>query len=208
MGYGIGVELIDVGKSFHYKQLFSGINAVVKPGTCLAITGCNGSGKSTLLKLIAGLVRPTAGMVRTLDNGKVLSGEERAACMGMVSPEIVFYSAMTGVENVSFYVRSRGSACSAGDAEYWCRQFGLDSYRHNLVQTYSTGMRQRLKFAVAAAVRPRLWLMDEPSSNLDNEGKSLIRRTIAAALAENNTVIIATNEPWEAEYASQKILLS
>lgn len=201
------VNLVNVGKKYGDKQLFRGVNKIIEPGHCLAITGPNGSGKSTLLKMIAGLSQPSSGVIRITCGYCTLNQEESKGYMGMVSPEIQLYSAMTGIENIVFLARCRGVECSPAFAHEACITVGLEDYGDTLLSTYSTGMKQRLKFAIMLAVKPALWLLDEPSSNLDAGGKRLVETMISKALKRMATVIIATNEWWESEYASKKISL-
>ena len=208
MYHSISVNLLNVSKKIGAIVLFERLNLLLNSGQCLAITGANGSGKSTLLKMIAGLVHPTTGAIQVLGDGRKLDIEDRIACVGLVSPEIAFYVDMTGVENILFLTRVRGLKCSLEQVAEFCEFVGLTIYKDNLVHTYSTGMRQRLKFAVILAVQPLLWLLDEPSSNLDAGGKILVSKMINRALAGQKTVIIATNEPWEVEYADYKIELT
>ncbi len=207
MDKNLSVQLLDVRKKIGTRVLFEKLNIVVNPGECLAITGPNGSGKSTLLKIIAGLGQPTTGAVQVWYNGKQLDLEERRACLGLISPEIILYTDLTGSENILFFTRLRGLRCSQDQIEEYCKTVGLAIYKDQLVHTYSTGMRQRLKFALMLAMQPVLWLLDEPSSNLDADGKMLVAQIISNGLAQKATVIIATNEPWEAEYADCKIEL-
>lgn len=204
----VSVKLVNVGKKIGNKVLFEGLSIVVNSGQCLAITGPNGSGKSTLLKMIAGLVRGSTGTIQVLGDQRPLDIEERMACLGLASPEIIFYIEMTGSENILFFTQARGLTCRIEDAQEYCRVVGLGDHKDRLVYTYSTGMRQRLKFALMLAIKPRLWLLDEPSSNLDADGKSLVDKIIIDVLAEGATVIIATNEPWEEQHARYKIELA
>lgn len=196
----------DVGKRFGAKQLFAHVSAQVSGGQCLAVTGCNGSGKSTLLKIIAGLVRPSSGqIVFALDDGAVVA--ERMAYTGMVAPDVAMYAALTGIENIRFWTKLRGGLCSHAEAVSFCRQVGLGDAGNELAANYSTGMRQRLKLAVLQAVNPPVWLLDEPSSNLDAAGKGLVNRLIAAALSQNTLVVLATNEVEEAAYGTCSLTL-
>lgn len=204
----ISVNLLNVSKKMGARVLFERLDVLVNSGQCLAVTGANGSGKSTLLKMIAGLVHPTTGTIHVLGGGRQLDAEERIACVGLVSPEIVFYAEMTGVENILFLTRVRGLQYSLEQVGEFCQSVGLAVYKDHLVHTYSTGMRQRLKFALMLATQPLLWLLDEPSSNLDADGKILVSNMIGNALAGQKTVIIATNELWEVEHADYKIALS
>lgn len=202
----IKVVLDNVGKRFGDRSLFSRISAEIVGGHCLVVTGRNGSGKSTLLKIIAGLIRPSTGQVQfTLDNNTVIP-KERTAYAGLVSPDMAMYKTLTGIENIIFWTMVCGIACSKSRAEELCNQVGLGGAGSEQVFTYSTGMRQRLKFAVIQAVNPPVWLLDEPSTNLDERGKSMVKALITDAV-KMNAVIIATNEAEEARYATSKIEL-
>ena len=202
----IQIVVDNIGKRFGERLLFSNVFAEIAGGQCLTITGCNGSGKSTFLKIIAGLVRPTAGQVKlVLDNSPC--PKERIHYMGLVSPEMSMYAALTGVENIIFWTKMRGVACSKAEAENLCHQMGLGKFGCDLVATYSTGMRQRLKLAVIKAVNPPIWLLDEPSSNLDDSGRELVKELIFAAVGQQAAVILATNESEEALYGKSTVTL-
>lgn len=207
MRSAVNVELIDIKKRFGSKVLFSGLNCSIQPGDCLEISGKNGSGKSTLLKIIAGLSRPNAGMVQICLNGMEVAEPDRNRLIGMVSPEVIMYNELTGIENIRFFTQIRGLAVPDGAIDQCCEMVGLSHYRHNLTKVYSTGMKQRLKLAVILAIQPALWLLDEPASNLDAEGRTVLAETIRFALGYGATVVIASNETWEAPYAKQKITL-
>ncbi|WP_425059904.1 Linearmycin resistance ATP-binding protein LnrL [Sporomusa carbonis] len=202
----IRIVIDNIGKSFGERLLFSNISAEVASRQCLAVTGCNGSGKSTLLKIIAGLVRPSTGRIGfTLDN--TFSPKERINYTGFVSPDVAMYAALTGIENIIFWTKVRGVACSKSESEKLCCQVGLGRAGGDPVSTYSTGMRQRLKLAVIKAMNPPVWLLDEPSSNLDVSGRTIVKELIADAVGQNACVILATNEVEEALYANSKIEL-
>jgi len=207
MDLSMSVELVNLGKKYNHKGLFQGINAVIKAGQCLGITGSNGSGKTTLLKLIAGIEQPSEGYVYMKGNRGDLRREERVGSIGMVSPQIAFYDAMTGIENIMFFCSCSLRRCSIKDAQEGCMRVGLDGYSDDLVSTYSTGMKQRLKLAIMLVFQPTLWLLDEPSSNLDAVGKKIVGNSIKSALQDGATVIVATNECWELGYASEHIIL-
>lgn len=204
---GIEVELVNVSKKYGRRQLFVTINQQICSGDCTVVMGPNGSGKSTLLKIIAGLIRPSSGIVNVHNHGHEVAVDNRRGCFGLISPELVLYNAMTGYENLQFLVRARGIELSAERLQSCLENVGLGGRQQELLSTYSTGMRQRLKFAILDALRPPIWLLDEPSSNLDEEGKKFVKQLIKDALAQQVAVIIATNEREEANYAGQKIAL-
>lgn len=202
------VELIHVSKQYGCRQLFADINQLICPGECFGVTGPNGSGKSTLIKVIAGLLRPSAGMVSVRMDGKEVAVDQRMSCFGLISPELMFYNAMSGYENLQFLVRTRGLVLSDGQLQNCLNTVGLNERQHERISTYSTGMRQRLKFALLEALRPPVWLLDEPSANLDEEGKKLVKRLVDKALAQQAAVVIATNDLEEVRDAGQKIALA
>jgi len=201
------VELTGITKKYGRRQLFSNITQRIGSGECLAVTGRNGSGKSTLLKIIAGVTRPSAGTVKVYIDGREIAAHERIACFGMVSPEISLYSAMTGYENLQFIAKACGVKITSERALECFHTVGLTGRCDDMVSTYSTGMRQRLKFAILAALNPPVWLLDEPSSNLDEGGKKIVAKLVTDALSQQAAVFIATNESEEADYAGQKIAL-
>lgn len=208
MYQGVTVNLVNVSKKMGDRVLFENLTILVQPGQCVSITGANGSGKSTLLKMIAGLQRGTTGAIEVFGGQRLLDAEERLASLGLVSPEIMFYGEMTGWENISFFTKARGIKRSMEEIKDYCQFVGLRAQQKQLVNTYSTGMRQRLKFALLLALKPMLWLLDEPSSNLDADGKALVGKMIENALSDGVTVFIATNESWEAAYANYNIQLA
>lgn len=204
----VTVNLVNVSKKMGDRMLFENLTVSVQAGQCVSITGANGSGKSTLLKMIAGLLRGTTGAIEVFGGQRLLDAEERLASLGLVSPEIMFYGEMTGWENLLFFTRARGIKHSMEEIKGYCQFVGLRAQQEQLVNTYSTGMRQRLKFALLLALKPRLWLLDEPSSNLDADGKALVGKMIENALSDGVTVFIATNESWEVAYANYNIQLA
>ena len=206
----IQIVVENVGKHFGGRWLFEHISAGISAGQCLAITGHNGSGKSTLLKIVAGLIRPSQGRVQFFCNssGRELDLNERLGCIGLVAPDMTMYTALTGIENILFWTKVRGIVCSPDEATAFCQQTGLArSVARQQVQTYSTGMRQRLKLAVLIAINPAVWLLDEPSTNLDKDGKALVGEMVTAAVRRKAVVLLATNEPEEAGYASTTVEL-
>ena len=202
------VQLLALGKFFGSRQLFAGINTAVSSGECLSIVGPNGSGKSTLLKIIAGLIRPSSGCVEITANGNMLDAQQRITVVGLVSPEIIFYHPLSAYENIRFFLNAQARELPPAIIREHLDHVGLKSQAAKPVAFFSTGMKQRLKFALLLALDPPLLLLDEPASNLDTNGKQKVAAFISAALAAKKTIIIASNESWETEYGTQTIILS
>jgi len=171
--------------AFGRRLLFTGVNAEVAPGRCLAVTGANGAGKSTLLRIIAGLLRPEAGSV-TFDGAR-----------GYAAPDVQAYAELTGLENLAFFARLRG--LPDADLAGLLARVGLPRARgRDLVGAYSSGMRQRLKLAVSLLGDPPLLLWDEPTATLDAAGRSLADAILDRHRAAGGVAVVATNDAAEA----------
>jgi heme exporter protein A len=169
----------------------------VATGQVLVITGRNGSGKSTLLRLIAGLSRPNSGTVELLNGSEPLNEAARRRLTGYLAPDLSPYEELTPTENLEVMARIRGHS---GDARALATDLldsvGLRVNRSIPAGKLSTGQRQRVKMALALLSSPRLLLLDEPGSNLDQEGRAAVERFVHEA-KERGPVVIATNDPEE-----------
>lgn len=168
------------------------------------VTGPNGSGKSTLIKTICGFIRPTKGTINLRLNGADLTRLELRPHIGLVSPDLVLYDELTAVENLAFFSGVAGNEIGRDDLLKKISEVGLAGRGDDLVGSYSSGMKQRLKYCLALLGEPGLLLLDEPTANLDDAGKSLVDSII-----KNNKgiTVIATNEKTELDYGDEIIRL-
>jgi len=195
----VRIELQKVGKRYGRLRVFRDVAAEVRSGQVLVIAGRNGSGKSTLLRIVAGLARPTTGQVLFYQEEHLLDAEERRRLAGLVAVDVSLYGELTAWENLSFFARVRGLRLAPEEAERLLAEVGLAGRGEDLVQTYSSGMRQRLKYACTLLHHPPFLLLDEPGSNLDEAGRTLVERIIAHQRTIG-LVVLATNEPREVAY--------
>jgi len=179
--------------------------ALQAPGV-VAVTGPNGSGKSTLLRLLAGLLRPTAGRSVVTLAGRVVPPAERRSVLGFASPGLAFYEELSCLENLAFAAEARGLRDPAAPALAALERTGLGARARDRVAALSSGMTQRLRLAFALLLKPPLLLLDEPSSHLDDEGRALLERIVDEE-ARTGLVVIATNESREWGLAAQRIEL-
>jgi len=193
-----------LAKSYPGRPVFKDINAAVEAGRILIVTGPNGSGKSTLLRIICGFIRPTRGGAVLIINGKELQNLEIRPYVGLVSPDIVLYDELTALENLSFFSRVAGIRFTLAEFEDRLEQVGLVKRGNDKVGSYSSGMKQRLKYCLALLRNPELLLLDEPTSNLDDSGKALADKIIKS---HKGILVIATNEKSELDYGDQIIRL-
>jgi len=202
----VRLELQKVSKRYARLRVFRDMGAAVRSGQVLVIAGRNGSGKSTLLRIVAGLTRPTSGQVLFYQDDRVLSPEERRRLIGLVAVDVAMYGELTAWENLSFFARVRGLHLGPEEGERLLDEVGLAGRGDDLVQTYSSGMRQRLKYACALLHQPPFLLLDEPGANLDEAGRAIVER-ILLRQRERGLVVLATNEPREVAYGDMVLRL-
>jgi heme exporter protein A len=200
------LQIHDLGKRFGRRVIFDNISAEVGQGETLVVTGPNGSGKSTFLSLIAGLLRPTRGEVRFYSGERFLSPEEHRRSLGLVAPDLVMYPELTARENLDLLGRLRGQRHNTSELASLLARVGLAGRENDLVNEYSSGMRQRLKYAFALLSEPRLLLLDEPTANLDAAG-AVIVESIIAEQRERGVLVLATNEAAETRHADYLLAL-
>ncbi len=206
MGPMISLEAKNLGKWFGHRKVFEGIRFRLEGRESLVIRGRNGSGKTTLLKVLSGLLRPTTGQTVISHDGKELSPDQRRNLLGMVMPDLELYGELTAFENLLYLSRIRGTRPEKETIRDKIKRVGLEGRGDDPVSSFSSGMKQRLKYAFALLNDPRILFLDEPTAYLDEEGASLVHQIIGFH-REKNLVIIATNEQSDLRYADQEIHL-
>lgn len=198
-GERIRLRIDQVGKTYGARSVLRSVSAELGCGDVLLVTGRNGAGKSTLLRIIAGLLRPSQGAVELWSDGVLLTVEQRRNVLGFVGPDIHVYRELTAREHVDLLSRLRGlPASAAGEPTVWER-VGLAGREDEPVAGFSSGMIQRLRYALALLHQPSLLLLDEPTTNLDAPGIALVDAIIRDA-ARDGIVVIATNDPRDFVY--------
>lgn len=195
----VRLELQDLSKRYGRRWVFRKISAAVGSGQVMVVVGPNGSGKSTLLRIIAGLTRPTRGQVTLRADERHLSPQERRRQTGLVAVDVALYGELTALENLTFLARVRSLTPSSSRFEALLDQVGLTGRGPDLVRTYSSGMRQRLKYAAVLLHQPAMLLLDEPGSNLDEAGMTIVQELITQQRRQG-LVVLATNDPREVGY--------
>jgi len=184
--------------------LFRRMSFAVEGGESLAITGANGSGKSTLLRILAGVLTPRAGRVELSSEGTPIPDGGRPLHVGLVAPYLSAYDDLTARENIAFLARARGLSPD-GRADRLLERVGLGDRKDDLVRTFSSGMKQRVKYAAAMLAEPAVLLLDEPSANLDVAGIEMVEDAMQWQLDAGRILIVATNVAAEAAACDRRL---
>lgn len=203
----IVVTFSGLGKRFGSRTVLKGLSGELRPRRAVAITGPNGSGKSTLLNLLAGVMRPSSGSVSYLCADSPVPRQRWHALLGVAAPDMAVYEELSALENLRFFARLRGLGRSDGELERLLVELGLAARDvRRPVATFSSGMKQRVKLAQALVHEPAVLLLDEPSSNLDEEGHATIS-ALVERLRGRAALAIATNDPREMVWGDERIHL-
>jgi heme exporter protein A len=161
-----------------------------------ALLGPNGAGKSTLLGVLATLVRPSAGEVRYGRHTAAELGDALRGRIGVLGHDLFLYAELTAYENLEFFGRLYGVRNLRDEVERALASARLDQRSSDLVATFSRGMRQRLALERALLHRPRLLLLDEPFTGLDDESASLLGERLRQ-LANGGTIVVMATHDFE-----------
>jgi heme exporter protein A len=191
------VTFTEVTRNFGRRRALNKVSLTCRAGQLLALLGPNGAGKSTLLSVAATLLRPSS--------GDVLYGEHRAAAagaslrgrIGLLAHDLFLYPELSAAENLLFFARLHGVADPADRVEEALRRAGLADRRADPVSGFSRGMRQRLAIERALLHSPRLVLLDEPFTGLDDAGV-LQTRARLGAVREAGAIVLVTTHDLEA----------
>lgn len=183
-----------LGKKYDKRWIFRNLAFSLEPGDCLVVTGRNGAGKSTLLKVLSGLERPTLGAV-AIDVGDYRTGLSYCAL------DQATFANLTVLEHLSLAAEVRGIHA---DHEALIARTGLIEHRDVQAQHLSSGLRSRLKIALAIQSEPKLLLWDEPGVALDGAGKALIEQVVGEQL-RRGVLVIATNDADERRFGTHAL---
>lgn len=202
----ITVVIDGVSRRFGERTALRKVSAAARPGRLLLVTGRNGSGKSTLLKIAAGLLRPSTGAVVYNDGADDGSPELFSDRIGFVSPELSLYDELSALDNLTFFGGLKGVRDAALKGEALLERVGLLDRADDPLSSFSSGMKQRMKFCFSLINDPDVWILDEPTANLDDAGKELVYSLIED-MRKKSALIIATNEKEEVRLGDEVIEL-
>jgi heme exporter protein A len=200
----------NVEKRFTQRAAFHPVSFEASPGEIIAITGQNGAGKTTLLKIVANVLSPTKGSCVWKYDDKKLDYDGIRTIIGYVGPYLELYDELTAIEHVQFVADLKGIEHSHDSALELLTGFGLDpavSKSDRRLRAYSSGMKQRVRIAMAFACQPKGLLLDEPTSTLDDTGTQLVLDAAQRAAANGAIVFIATNDERERAIAQREIVI-
>ncbi|MCL5992005.1 MAG: ABC transporter ATP-binding protein [Bacteroidetes bacterium] len=185
----------NISKAFsRNKTIISNINLELAAGKIIGVAGPNGSGKTTFLKILCGILKPTSGKVELKVDGGLIKNENYFQHFGYVAPYLNLYDEFTPIEHIKIMSGLTGTSFDNKKANVLLETFNLHKKKDDLIRTFSSGMKQRMKYILALQRETEILLFDEPMTNLDSAGVESIHEIIKEQTSAGAGVIIATND--------------
>jgi ABC-type multidrug transport system ATPase subunit len=200
------ITLSKIGRRFNREWIFRNMDYTFETGKSYAILGINGSGKSTLLQVISGALSQSEGIISYEINGKAVEIDQVFQYLALATPylELIEEFTLSEVLDFHFEFKTRRDGLSNSDL---IALLNMESSKNKQLKYFSSGMKQRVKLILAFCADTPILLLDEPTSNLDEQGiawyNSLIEKFIFDRL-----VIVCSNQNHEYEFCQNRIHIS
>ena len=188
------VAVDEVSRHFGRRRAVSRVNFTARAGAILGLLGPNGAGKSTMLAMLATLLQPTAGAIRFGALDPRADGAALRSRIGVLGHDLFLYPELTALENLAFFASLYQQPNAPAVASGALTRAGLSDRAHDPVQSFSRGMRQRVALERALIHNPRLALLDEPFTGLDDASTAALVARLRALRDSGAIVILATHD--------------
>ena len=195
--------------SFGETRALDGVDLTVGPGTVQGLLGPNGAGKTTLVRVLATLLRPGAGSARVFGCDVLREATRVRALIGLAGQFAAVDATLTGRENLEMVGRlyRLGRAEARRRAQDTLERLDLTDAGDRLVRGYSGGMRRRLDLGASLVGRPRLLILDEPTTGLDPQSRNDVWSFIRELVQDGTTVLLTTQYLEEADNLADHIVV-
>jgi ABC-type multidrug transport system ATPase subunit len=200
------ISLEHIGRRFNREWIFRNVNYEFISGQTYAILGANGAGKSTLLQLISGSLTNSEGTIKYFQGDTLLDQDQVFIHQSMAAPYLELIEEFTLSEIIDFHFRFKKYR-EGFDKQSLINLLGLKNSEFKALKHFSSGMKQRVKLALAFCSDTELLLLDEPSSNLDQQGLEWYLQ-LASSQCADRLVIICSNQEQEYSFCRHRINLA
>lgn len=194
------VNLLNCSHKFGREKIFSGLSLSAKTGEKWLIRGDNGSGKSTLLKILMGSLEADKGELSYRESERSLSKDEIYQHLSLCTPYFELIEEFTATEMFTFYSGFKNMKVNSTE---FMQLSLLEKQKNKRIKDYSSGMKQRLKLALAITSNTKLLFLDEPLSNVDKKHSKWYQELIQT-MAMEKTIFIASNQQEDEYFCCEK----
>jgi ABC-type multidrug transport system ATPase subunit len=196
----MNIRIEKISKRYRFDWIFKNVTYTFESGQRYALLGPNGSGKSTLLKVLSGHLSPSKGTIEFVSerDGKPIDGDQIYRFVSYAAPYIELIEEYTLEEAIRFHAAMR-PLLPGVTPEKIEQILALSKAKHKEIRFFSSGMKQRLKLALAVCSDTPVLLLDEPATNLDTQGIEWYKQLLCD-FAAKRLVVIASNDPHDAAF--------
>ena len=206
MDYGLKITLTNTGRRFNRDWIFKGIDYTFTSRNSYAVLGPNGSGKSTLLQILNGSLSPSAGTVTFFQNEQPIDIETVFKHITLAAPYLELIEEFSLQEVIDFHFQFKPYIAGMDKAGL-IALLGMQTSKNKLVKYFSSGMKQRLKLALAFCSDTAILMLDEPTSNLDAQGVEWYQELVKQ-YAGNRLIIVGSNQEQEYSFCSERLTIT
>jgi heme exporter protein A len=188
----LAVEAHDLVRSFGGRRAVDGVSFALSGGECLAVFGPNGAGKTTLLRMLAGLLKPSAGRAR-IAGVDLPGGPDVRSVVGLISHASMLYSALTARENVELAAKLYGVSGPRAAALRSLERMRVADRAETPVRSLSRGLQQRVSVARSMVHEPEVVLLDEPFTGLDAAGAAALSDALIELRSHGAALVLVTH---------------
>jgi ABC-type multidrug transport system ATPase subunit len=192
------ILLEDIGRRFNQEWIFKKINYRFVEGESYAILGPNGSGKSTLLQVLAGSLSPSKGSIQYSHHRKNIEVEKVFTHLALAAPYLELIEEFTLLELLTFHFKFKEMVDGYNITEL-LHLLQLESSKNKEIRYFSSGMKQRVKLLLAFCTNSPILMLDEPTSNLDNQGVNWYSEMMEK-FGKKRLVLVCSNQAHEYEF--------
>jgi ABC-type multidrug transport system ATPase subunit len=200
------ITLSKISRKYNYEWIFRDVDFEFEQGNAYAILGSNGSGKSTLLQIISGHLHPSGGTLTYSHNNKNIAVEDFFRHVTYSGPYLELIEEFTLEEMLTFHSRFRKFRNSM-DVKAVMDATGLIRNRNKPIKYFSSGMKQRVRLAIALLTESEVVLLDEPAANLDHKAIGWYRELVANNHADRIIIVCSNSQSEEYDFCTQSIVI-
>ncbi len=197
------ITIQNTGRRFNRDWIFREINYQFTTQNSYAVLGPNGAGKSTLMQLLSGSLSPSEGSISYHSNEQEIAVEDIFSHIAYAAPYIELIEELTLQEMIDFHFQFKPLLQNTNIIQL----LAFEKYAHKYIRVFSSGMKQRLKLALAFCSDTPILLLDEPTANLDEQGIELYH-SMLKQFTTNRLVIVASNQLHEYDWCTHQVSIT
>jgi len=203
----LNITLQNLGRRFNQEWIFKGIDYTFSSNKSYAILGPNGSGKSTLIKVLTGQLTPSEGKLSYSNDSSTIEADDIYQHVSIAAPYIELIEEFTLNELLDFHFKFKRPLPNF-DNNQIITLLGMEKSANKGLKFFSSGMKQRVKLALACCSDSKILFLDEPTSNLDTSGENWYLELVASTSSSGRLLVIGSNQEKEYAFCDEKFAIT